>query len=339
MNTGTRTISDEKLQLVTGQILIGQAILLSHKLGLFQLLSDHPKSTVDELARLLELSHRATQSLISAAASLDLIDCDHGKYYLSPIGVKFFNRDSDNYYGNVFDLLIEQAEIMNFKSIEKAIRTNSSQADSGHDVFSNAQGLGNTEHFVSALHHKAYAPAFYWPTLLDLSSSKKIIDIGGGSGIHAIAATILNPHIKALVCDRSPVLKYTKEYINKFHLDDRIKVCEIDLWNDEKFPEGDIFFLGDIFHDWDFHKCKILSNKCFESLDSGGLIIVHEMLFNEEKTGPLLTAAYNLKMMLWTEGRQYTFSELKNILESAGFCNIEQLQSLGNWSVIIGKKP
>ena len=62
------------------------------------------------------------------------------------------------------------------------------------------------------------------------------------------------------------------------------------------------------------------------------------MLFDNNKIGSFLTAAYNMKMMLWTEGQQFSKIEIKDILKKAGFKKIKIIKSLGNWSLIIGKK-
>jgi len=63
------------------------------------------------------------------------------------------------------------------------------------------------------------------------------------------------------------------------------------------------------------------------------------MLFNDSKTGPFLTSAYNMKMLLWTRGQQFTFKEISRILQGAGFVEIEAKKSLGSWSLILGRKP
>jgi hypothetical protein len=140
-----------------------------------------------------------------------------------------------------------------------------------------------------------------------------------------------------MVCDRKSVLKYTSEYVNDYKLKNQIQLKELDMWNDS-FPLGDIFFLADIFHDWNSEQCIILAKKCYDSMSTGGKIILHEMLFDDEKAGPALTAAYNMKMLLWTEGQQYSFKELKIILEKVGFKNISKVNALGNWSLVVGQK-
>lgn len=110
------------------------------------------------------------------------------------------------------------------------------------------------------------------------------------------------------------------------------------LWNDP-FPVTDVHFYADIYHDWPPEKGRFLTKKSFDSLPSGGRIIIHEMLYNVEKTGPLMAAAYSVAMLLWTEGQQYSGNELSALLAEAGFADIEVQPSFGYWSIVTGRKP
>lgn len=327
--------SDAQLQKITGQIVVGLFVLVAHDLGLFSKLCSSPLSAKN-LAKSMNLEERPVQAMLSCASSMGLTESSNGVYSLSPLGKSFLDKDSPTYYGYVLDLLVQESEIMSFSKIKKAITSNSPQFKN-KDIFSNKHGIGSTEEFVKAIHHKALAPAFYWTARINLNSTKTLVDIAGGSGIHTIAACINNPHISGIVCDRLPVLKQTDKYIKLFGVKNKIKSKSLDIWKDP-FPIGDTYFLADIFHDWSLEKCVSLAKKCYASIPDQGRIIVHEMLFDKEKMGPLLTSAYNAKMLLWTEGCQYSFSELKFILQEAGFVDVEQKKGLGNWSVIIGIK-
>jgi len=327
--------SDESLQLVTGQIFIGYGILVAHQIGLFEALVGNSLS-LHEISTKLGIDKRAAQALISCACALELIKYHEG-YTLSPIGKIYLDKNNPEYYGKVFDLLIQEKAIMTFDHIKEAIISNKPQINNGKDLFSNENSLSNTKSFIASLHQKSFKPAFYWSKIINLSGCHRIIDIGGGSGIHTIAACINNPELSGLVCDRQSVIPYSKEYVENFNLQDRISVSKIDLWTDN-FPEGDVCFFGDIFHDWPRGKCLILAKKAYKALPENGLIVLHEMLFNSEKTAPSLTCAYNIKMMLWTEGQQFSCLEIESILAEAGFKDISIQKSLGNWSIISGVK-
>jgi hypothetical protein len=328
--------SDDQLQLVTGQIFVGQAILVAHQLGFFTLLARNFLS-LQEIATHLGLQERATQALIACAGAHNLIECNDGLYQLSSLGKVYLDDRSEAYYGKVLDLLIQENGIMNFDSIKKSIQANLPQIIQDKDLFGSESNLSSTKTFIDALHYKAIKPAFHWNKIINLKNKKKFIDLGGGSGIHTIAACLNNPALSGIVCDRPLVVPLTKKYIQNFDLEHRIDAFALDLWLDP-FPKGDIYFLGDIFHDWTKEKCEFLADKCFNSLPKNGQIILHEMLFNDDKTGPFLTAAYNMKMMLWTEGQQYSKSEVRDILKKAGFNHVQTHKSLGNWSVTTGVK-
>ncbi len=329
--------SDEILQRITGQIFIGQSVLVAHEVGLLRLLVSSPYS-IEELSEKLGLHPRAIQSMVSSAGAMGLVEKNFEKYQLTKIGNFYFKNSGYLDYGKVLDVLIEQADIMNYFSIKEAILNNKSQVNEGKDIFTNDQmNIGSRSTFINALHHKAYAPAFSWARKYKLSKSKLFIDVGGGSGIHSIAACLTNPGLKAILCERPSVLNYTKGYVEEYDLSERISLQPVDLWKDE-FPEGDVFFFGDIFHDWTAEKCLFLAQKAWERMPRGGQIILHEMLFNSAKTGPFVTAGYNMKMMVWTEGYQFSFEEVKNILHCTGFTEVTVMKTLGTWSIVIGKK-
>lgn len=328
--------SDEILQRITGQIFIGQSVLVAHEVGLFKLLASSPHS-ITELSESLGLNPRSIQAMVSSAGAMGLVEKGSEKYQLTKVGLFYFKNAGYLDYGMVLDVLIEQAKVMNYCSVKESLLNNRSQVDDGKDIFANDQAnIGSRASFISALHHKAYAPSFSWARKYKLSQSKLFIDIGGGSGIHSIAACLNNPELKAIVCDRSPVLNFTRGYIKEYNLSERISLQPIDFWKDD-FPEGDVFFFGDVFHDWDDEKCLLLARKAFGKLPRGGQIILHEMLFNPAKTGPFVTAGYNMKMMAWTEGHQFSFEELENILHTAGFAEVTIMETLGTWSIVIGK--
>ena len=328
--------SDESLQLITGQIVVSQTLLVAQKLGLFRVLVGK-SLTVEEISNALGVSNRSAQALVSCACSARFVCFQKPSYCLTNLGKRYLDPQSKFYYGKVLDLLSDLEAIMSTKAVENAILNNHSQADNGNDIFSNTDAIGNTQAFLEALHYKAIAPAFSWTGNYTLDQFSHFVDIGGGSGVHSIAACLNNSRLKATVCDRNPVLVHTRDYVDSYHLSDRVDLLEMDIWTDS-FPEGDVLFFGDIFHDWPREKCLRLAQKAYKALTKGGIIMLHEMLFDEGKTGPLLTAAYNMKMMLWTEGQQFSQKEMVELLEEAGFLDVDVQQSLGNWELVVGRK-
>lgn len=326
-----KPISDEKLQLISGQVVVGQAILVAHELGLFKLLAQRTLS-IGDISCALNIQERAAQALVSCGAAMGFIESVSGQYGLSVMGRHYLDEASGGCYGHVLDFFIEENALLSYDNVKRAIVSNR-----GRELFLGSEQLSSTEKFVRALHCKAFRPAMYWPRVVDLSMYRHFIDVGGGSGIHTIGACMHHRNLKGWVCERERVAEWSRGYVREFALEDRITLVPMNMWLDQ-FPEGDVVFFGDIFHDWPADQCSFLARKAFDALRPGGMIVLHEMLFDEAKTGPLLTAAYNMKMVLWTEGHQWSGGEIVSLLEEVGFEQVEIRQGLGNWSLVTGIK-
>jgi SAM-dependent methyltransferase len=180
--------------------------------------------------------------------------------------------------------------------------------------------------------------ALAWPEVIDLSGYRLLLDIGGGSGAHAIGATLKWPNLQALIIDLAPVCDVAQEFIRYYGLQNSIKTQVSDMWS-QPFPTADLHFYADIYHDWPPEKARFLTQKSFESLEPGGRIIIHEMLYDNQKIGTFAVAAYNMMMLLCTEGQQYSGTELSTMLMEVGFTDIKVKPTFGYWSIIIGCKP
>ncbi len=60
---------------------------------------------------------------------------------------------------------------------------------------------------------------------------------------------------------------------------------------------------------------------------------------NDDRTGPFAVAAFNVNMLVAMPGQQYSGKELSQILNEAGFGEIEIKPTFGYWSIVTGVKP
>ncbi|MCP5004031.1 MAG: hypothetical protein GY941_08830 [Planctomycetes bacterium] len=85
--------------------------------------------------------------------------------------------------------------------------------------------------------------------------------------------------------------------------------------------------------------CIHLGRRSFEILLSGGSIYLHEMLLDDTKDRPVTVASFSMQMLLGTKGKQFTASELEELLIECGFDAITVVHSYGYYSLIRGRKP
>jgi ubiquinone/menaquinone biosynthesis C-methylase UbiE len=228
--------------------------------------------------------------------------------------------------------------LYNFDALKQAVLSNAPQAYGGGDAFaSHAAIASRAETFTRAMHSRSIAAALAWPRSLDLSRHHTMLDVAGGSGAHSIGAALAWPQIRAIVFDMASVCAIAREYAAESGLSARIDAMAGDMWR-EPFPAADLHFYSNIFHDWPPDKCRFLTRKSFEALPAGGRLIIHEMLYDDDKCGPLEAANYSMLMLLWTEGRQYSGAELRAMLAETGFTEIEIKRTFGLWSIVTGCK-
>lgn len=314
------------------------ALLLAHKLKVFPLLADGSR-TLSDICDALKIEERPAEAILTVATSLGFLTLQDERYALTPVSEDYLLDTSPNYFGYFWDLIIENYQVCSFENLEKAITTNTAQVRGGKDLFNSPEEQIELLHqFTHGMHSISQASSLAWPKLLDLSQYRLMLDIGGSSGAHAIGATLKLPNLQAIVVDFPQVCEIAQEYIMQYGVQDRVKTHAANIWNDH-WPSADLHFFSHAYHDWSLEKCIFLTDKSFFSLESGGRIIINEVLYNNEKTGAFAPAAFSMIRMGWTEGKQYSGQELTEMLKNSGFVDIQVHPSFGYYSIVTGIKP
>lgn len=314
------------------------AILIAHKLKVFPLLADKARS-LSEICDELKIKKRPAETILTAATALGFLSLKNKRYSLTAVAEDYLLEKSPNYFGFFWDLMIENIKVSSFENLEKAILTDSPQVYGGGDLYkTHEEQTKLVDRFTCGMHSISMNSALIWPEIIDLSKHRVMLDIGGGSGAHAIGAALKLPNLRAQILDNPEVCEVAQKFIVQYGLQDRIEKCEIDMWTDP-WPAADLHFYSNIYHDWTPEKCSFLSAKSFNHLESGGRIIIQEMLYNDEKTGSFAPAAFSMLMMGWTEGQMYSGQEISSMLKDAGFCDIQVHPAFGYFSIVTGHKP
>ncbi len=173
---------------------------------------------------------------------------------------------------------------------------------------------------------------------LDLSGRSHLLDIGGGSGIYACVLAQANPGLNATVLEKPPVDEIARRAISERGCAERVSVSIGDMFDDE-WPEADVHLWSNVLHDWDFPEVEQLLRLSAERLPSGGLLVIHEALINELKTGPLEVAEYSALLMNVTQGKCYGVGEYRAMLEKLGFQAITHASTRADRGFMTAVKP
>jgi hypothetical protein len=287
----------------------------------------------------LEIQERPADVMLTLFKAYGLVEELNGQFSLTDVSRAYLTNNS------IFDLTSYVNSIKDrpiCEDIVQVMRTgqpaNWSAAKTGHDWVTSMEDSNFAEEFTRAMNSRGTYLANGVIKALDLSRYSYFLDIGGASGIYAAVILAKYPDIRAGVFEKPPVDRIAEYAIGKFGLGDRVDVVAGDMFHDE-LPSGyDVHFISHVLHDWDADEVKTILSNSFRNLPDRGMIVIHEALLNEDKTGPLFVAEYSVLLMLLSEGKAYSITEMKDILEETGFRNIKHTPTVLNRSIITGEK-
>lgn len=312
-------------------------VLVCREFKIYELLEATPR-TREELHELTKLPLRPLEAILAMNVAARLMRLEEGRYSLTSTAAAYLLPTSPTSFGGFLDLITAASGMYNFEGLKKAAVTDASQVHGGGDLFEmHAARADLAVAFTHAMHGMSVGPSRAWPSRVDLSGARSLLDIGGGSGVHSIGALSAWPELRATVVDLPQVCQAASEYFAKAGLSARATAVPADMWKDT-LPEADVHLYASIFHDWPLDKCLALAKRSYAHLPVGGRILVHEMLFNDDKSGPSAVAAMSVSMLFGTEGAQYSGKELCGVLAEAGFTELEVIPTHGYWSVVSGRK-
>ncbi len=228
-------------------------------------------------------------------------------------------------------------------NLEGAIRegTNRWQQTFGWDgpIFANFfRTEESMREFLMAMHGYGLISSPHVVAAFDLSRFRRLIDLGGATGHLAIAACRHYPSLRAVVFDLPEAGPLAHEILTESTVSDRVEIVSGDFFADQ-LPEGDLFALGRILHDWTEPKVLALLQRIFDRLPSGGGLLIAEKLISEDRSGPRWAHMQNLGMLLYTEGKERTLSEYQTLLERVGFSPVTGATTPSPLDAVMALKP
>ena len=146
----------------------------------------------------------------------------------------------------------------------------------------------------------------------------RLLDVGGGSGVYAIAVASAFPDTRATVLEASPVDQIARRTISAAGLDGRIDVVTVDMFTDTWPADHDTHLFSNVLHDWNEADCQRLLAKSVAALPHGGRLLIHDMLLDDDMSGPLWAAEYSVLLTTVTQGRLYSAAEIGGWLANLG---------------------
>lgn len=286
------------------------------------------------------LAERPTDVMLTLFCALGLLENRAGVFHATQKARDFFVSDSPWFIGHYYTSFAERPVVRNLLEV----------LHSGRPAAWSGKREGKP--WAEAMEDDAFAREFtdtmdargvyLGPVLaraVDLRAHRKLLDVGGGSGIYACCLAAANPQLRAAVFEKPPVDRATRKCIERRGYAERVDVVRGDMF-EEDLPGGyDVHLWSNALHDWEPDTVRKLMEKSFAALPEGGLMMVHDTHINREKNGPLPVAAHSVFLMAVTEGKCYSIGEMEETLGKAGFRDFQFRETALDRSVITARKP
>ena len=178
--------------------------------------------------------------------------------------------------------------------------------------------------------------------VLSVDASKlRILDIGGASGTYTEAFLKQLPGSSATIFDLPVAIDQAQKRFKGTSLEPRVSLVAGDFTKDN-LPSGfDFAWISAIIHQMNRTKSRKLYAKALDALNPGGVVAVRDYVMREDRAHPVDGALFGINMLACTpDGMVYTYNEIKEDLEQAGFTQVTHAVDVPSMSAVVtAKKP
>lgn len=295
-----------------------QVLYTAVNYDIFTLL-EKPK-TAKEVSEEIGTDFEITNKFLDALAALKLISEGDGKYTNTSLARTFLVKDSPFYQGNLVNVYAMAYDA--WSKLGKALKEGviPQKPDEKKNAFDKTFILSMAEANVRGPLHRIVKKIKDIP---EFKNAKKLLDLGGGHGLHAISFAQINPDLEAIVFDLPPVVEVTKEFISQYGMEERVKVMAGDFDKDDFGKGYDVIFVS---HSVFYHTKEAIHGpleKIYEALNDGGILISNHWMIDDGKNSITLALWELWLSVLGYPQQVYTKEEFVDLLKEKKFSDTQ----------------
>jgi tRNA A58 N-methylase Trm61 len=321
----------EKIDLETA-FKISRLIIAAERFQVFRELHGN-KLPANKIEKKLKIHKRYLTIFLDALVSTGLLVKKSDVYGNSALAEKYFIKERSIYWTRQFskecveayEAFAELEKVLSSGEISHAIK----RAKKKNYLKKMEEDREEAKNFTQMLFYYHHPDGEALAEYLNLRDKQAVLDVGGGSGVMSIPLVKKNPNLRACIMDIAPVCRIAEENINNAGLSHRISMIPGDFC--KGLPEGfDVIMCCDIGR-----VPKELIREAYKRLISGGMIVLIDRYFSNDRTEPLD------KLLNQFEGSEFgmeTRGEIVELLKDCGFKNTNIDKLINDIWVITGRK-
>ncbi|RAY12595.1 methyltransferase [Actinomadura craniellae] len=306
------------------------------ELGLFELLHERGPLGAAEVAEALGLGRRPAGILLLGTTALRLTAVEGGRYRTGPAVAAAFAQGS---WPVLRDIVEFQARVSYLPAADfaESLRTGENAGirhfpGDTRDLYSRLAGVpGLEELFYRCMNSWSELSNPVLVDQVDHTGTRRILDVGGGDAVNAIALARAHPQLRITVLDRPGALEPARRNIERARLADRVGTHAADIF-DDPYPGGhDCVLFAHQLVIWSPEQNLRLLRKAHDAVEPGGRVLVFNAFCDDDGAGPLYAALDNVYFatLPFRDSTIYRWCEHEEWLRAAGFTGLRRVAGTG----------
>ena len=307
----------QQLLEMTAAFMPGCVLGAAAELDLFTVLGDE-RLAAHEVAERLKSDLRATRMLLDAVAALDLLDKREDRYSVPEELRPLLTMSSDE---TVLPMLQHRMNMLRqWTQLAWTVRS----GIPGPRQSSLRGPAADRAAFVAAMHTYSGEVADEVVARFGPPQFTHLLDVGGASGTWTMTLLGAMPGARATLFDLPDAIKQAEARLADTEFADRVTLVPGDFYKDALPSGADLAWVSAIVHQHSREHNRALFEKVHAALVPGGRVAVRDIVMDASRTRPVAGALFAINMLVNTDtGGTFTFDELSEDLESAGFVEPE----------------
>lgn len=295
-----------------------KALFAALEFGLFDHLANGALSA-EALGDKAGLHPERCRTLLTALAGMGLVSVENGEFANSPAAAAFLVKGQKYDFSDYLQLQVGQQMYKLMDQLVPALKDELPEDATGSyaDWFSDPE---EARVYSDSQHAGSLGPARALTRRLDLSGAGKMLDVGGGTGAFSITFCKAFPDLSATIVDFPNVVAVGREKVEQAGLSDRIEYVEADATGFNWPGDQDVVLMSYLLSGVPAEMHMPMFKAAYDVLKPGGTILVHDFIVRGDRSGPHLTALWQLQHTAFTpHAASLDADTLAKSLTEAGF--------------------